>query len=158
MVIGDLHPMLPSPSSVLGQGSPPDPGASAYLRYANGARAFLNGSSYNAIGWRLELIGTEGYLVLTDGEPELWKSTRAAPMENCSDIRTAQVGYPKSAMVGMLEDLISAIEHNRNLLPRADGKAALEVILAIHESSGHGNARISLPYQNRVCAAHIVTD
>ena len=52
--------------------------------------------------------------------------------------------------VAHVEELIEALDHNRETISTGeDGRAALEMVLALHESEQRGNARVDFPMQSR---------
>lgn len=59
----------------------------------------------------------------------------------------------KGTLICALEELIACIEHDRESTSSGqDGRAALELALAVHQSHARGGARIVLPLQDRTFA------
>lgn len=148
---------------------------SAYYVFQNGIKAHFestpvpsSGADQNARWFGFEVHGTEGILSLRnspagelylyrhgmwipDGEVQ-WERIRLPEWENKPD------GTPRSDSERMHEsnrliiaELIGAIEENRDVVRASSGsdaRAALEMIMAVHESH-RLQRRVSFPLENR---------
>lgn len=126
-----------------------DVGGTAYLKYANGVRAFFNGRDNQASGFRLEIHGTQGLLSLTNNDEEIWRLLPDSPFRDLLQVPFPQMMYYTSPMAFFVEDLIDAIETGRD--PMSNGRTArraLEQILATHHSSQRNGERVSLPFDH----------
>jgi predicted dehydrogenase len=102
----------------------------------------------------IELIGTEGMLVLSGSTAELFLH-RGPLNPNLHPDRIEVTPTPEpfpygQQMQAMIEDLLDAIESNRE--PRSSGRVArsvLEMIMGIYESHRCDGARIPLPLAHR---------
>ena len=120
--------------------------ALALLRFRSGAVGTIVSSTsvYPGLAQRLEISGTQGTVVIEDGdiiirglasEPSY---PRSAGDQRVGDQRggasTPDIGI--ASHVAQVTDFIEAIEHGREPSPSAqDGRAALEVVLAVYESA-----------------------
>jgi predicted dehydrogenase len=141
--------------------------ALAWLRFSSGAVGTLEATTaaYPGFRERLEISGTEGSVIVEDGrivvselraergEPgpygapapekrdERDEAAAAAPSSAAADPRA--IG--NAAHLAQIADLIDAIDHDRPpAVTGADARAALEIVLAVYESSRLG-APVSLP-------------
>ena len=125
----------------------------ALLRFRSGAVGTLTSSTSAFPGFpqRLEVTGTGGTVVLEDGEivrRGLFGERPAAAGEKRPSEPAAGASNPAigaTAHAGQFADFIEAIEQRREPWPSArDGRAALEVVLAVYQSARDGRA-IELP-------------
>jgi predicted dehydrogenase len=119
-----------------------DPGASAIIGFAGGARAFFNGSKGTFTNFELDLQGERGDIRIGNQIAEIrtesaFGGLAAQPLPLQGDSR--------AGMVVAVEELIALIEQN------GDGMAALRaarttlaVLLAILQSADLGGARIAI--------------
>jgi predicted dehydrogenase len=64
-------------------------------------------------------------------------------------------GAIKGTPVAAIEELIACIEGGRGSRSGGkDGRAALEVALAVYQSNAHGGARVALPLEDRDLLVH----
>jgi predicted dehydrogenase len=123
-----------------------DVGGTAYVVYENGIRAFLNGRDGN-VTLQTQVYGTKGMLVLDDHEAQLWALSDTGGFRELAKVRFPQMMRYTAPMVYLLEDLIAAIDEDRE--PMSNGRHArhaLTQILATHASSRNNNQRIDFPY------------
>lgn len=124
-----------------------DLGGTAYLVYENGIRAFINGRDDQAGGFRIDIYGTTGVLNLDGYDAQLWKIDAESRFRDLLKYPFPQKMHYTAPMVYHLEDLLDAIETDRE--PLSNGRAArhaLEQILATHYSSQHDNAKVCFPF------------
>jgi UDP-N-acetyl-2-amino-2-deoxyglucuronate dehydrogenase len=118
--------------------------ALALLRFRSGALGALVSSTsvFPGFAQRLEITGTNGTVVITEGEI----TSRALNAESVPEVSghagaagasTPTIGVTSHA--AQLADLLAAIDENREpVVTAADGRAALEVVLAVYESARTG--------------------
>lgn len=115
--------------------------ALALLRFRSGAVGTIVSSTsvYPGLAQRLEISGTQGTVVIEDGEiifcglasePREARATRSQP----AGAHTPDIGI--ASHVAQIADFIEAIEQGSEPGATAqDGRAALEVVLAVYESA-----------------------
>ena len=119
-----------------------------YLAFDNGVRAFIRTWPSGGAEWNFEVIGETGRLrsIGNGGEIEWWQ-TRPA------DHWGTQIRRPfprpqriESPGVRVVHDLVAALETGKQPnCAGADGRAVLEIALALRESHRQGGRRIDLP-------------
>ncbi len=134
------------------------------LHFASGAVGFVDLDS--CLGLSLEIQGTCGRMVIDPAVEgvTVWEYRSAPPSSDrawyqgspCME-RTARHperasagGSARSTMIAAIEELISCLE--TGLAPRSkgeDGRAALEIALAVHASHARGGERVALPLDDR---------
>jgi len=129
--------------------------APAYFYFKNGVYAVVH--SLGDFG--VELIGTKGRLVLKEGYipspyPHLfaiWTNDNPSwqPITTESD-ELIKEWHLKPAYVRMVQEMVDCIEEDREHYSNGiEGRAALELIMAIYESQITG-ARVKLPLASRI--------
>lgn len=125
-----------------------------YLAFDNGVRAYVRGMPTGAARWEFDVIGERGRVRLAaDGQQTEWYRLIEGGLRNVG--MPAQTPLPLPAtMPGMgliiIDDLIHAIETGQP--PRCsgeDGRAALEIALALRESHRQGGVKVTLPLTDR---------
>jgi len=125
-----------------------------YLAFDNGVRAYVRGMPTGAARWEFDVIGERGRVRLaSDGQQAEWYRLIEGGLRNVGV--PAQTPLPLPAtMPGMgliiIDDLIHAIETGQP--PRCsgeDGRAALEIALALRESHRQGGVKVALPLADR---------
>jgi len=126
-----------------------DPGGSAYVRYTNRVHAFMNADARNAVPIQVDVIGTDGKIVIGNYNLELWKRNR--------DSRFGElIQHPFPASVRMdgvgttaLRELIHCVETGEDSISNGPiARVALACCLAVHDSARQGNRLIKFPYTN----------
>ena len=123
-----------------------DPGASGYVHFRNGVRAFINASQGTVRDFELELIGPAGRIRIGNNAFELWRL-----MENGQPAVTHLQGphTMRGDMVAAVAELITLVEHGgRPSASGEDGRRALSIALAILQSSAAGCRRVDFPIQD----------
>jgi predicted dehydrogenase len=139
---------------------PQDKDGVGTIKMANGVTAFVDFASQQPFGFRL--MGSEGVLIIDqfrDGftlinfEPE--EVDPAKPWFRYTSKRSVERYFPNRRpfdppMQSAVKELIAAIEENREPQSNGvDGRAALEIGLAMHASHQQGGARVTLPMEDR---------
>ena len=125
-----------------------------YLAFDNGVRAYLRSTPTGVASWEFDVIGTKGRVrTLSDAlEFEFFQRVSGGLRNRGIPARSpfSHPARPEGQGITVVNDLIDAIENNRP--PRcsgADGRAALEVAIALRESHRQGGIRIDLPIADR---------
>jgi UDP-N-acetyl-2-amino-2-deoxyglucuronate dehydrogenase len=127
--------------------------ALALLRFRSGALGTLVSSTsvFPGFAQRLEITGTGGTVIVEDGaiiERGLISAPPGRPERTASADRAAGVSTPAvgvASHAAQIADFVDAIELDRQPLATGqDGRAALEVVIAVYESASHGRA-VQLP-------------
>jgi predicted dehydrogenase len=145
-------------------GASPDTPGWAMLQFHSGVVGFadLDGQ----LGLALELQGSTGRMFIDAAEDgvSVWEYRAPAPAAGarawyqggpCRERRTRHLagGGGRGTLVAAIEELIASIEDGRpGRSSGRDGRAALEVALAVHESDARGGQRVELPLQDRTRA------
>jgi predicted dehydrogenase len=134
--------------------------AVAIIEFANGARGVIEGStcawSKDGHPVRVQLAGTEGSAFLADESFEIWDFKDIRPEDNAIRAslmkdRTAGLGANIPSAIGFeqhqgnFEEIVNAIREGREPATSARvARRAIEVILAIYESSRNGGCRVAI--------------
>jgi predicted dehydrogenase len=126
-----------------------DPGGSAYVRYKHGVHAFINADARNAEPIQVDVIGTDGKIVIGNYRLELWKRNRESRFGELvchpfpASMRMDGVG------VSALRELIHCVETGEESISNGRvARVALACCLAVHDSARQGNRLIKFPYTN----------
>jgi len=125
-----------------------------YLAFDNGVRAYLRALPTGVASWEFDVLGTEGRVRSLAGaiEWEKWITVDGGPRQRGLP---ARVPFPWPARIrGMgldiVDDLLGAIEsHTKPRSDIHDGRAALEVAIALRQSHRLGGQRVDLPLADR---------
>jgi predicted dehydrogenase len=134
--------------------------AVAVIQFANGAIGSLIGTTDAFPGYtcRLEIVGTEGSVILEDGEIKAWnlkaevgevgaygRSKEAKQAESAKNGKSGGQGAADPAAISWgghaveVRDMIDAIREDRAVaLPGPSARNALELILAVYRSAETG--------------------
>lgn len=136
----------------------------AMLLYQSGAVGFADIDS--SLGFGIELQGESGRILIDSAADGLTMWQYQAPASPSSErawyqggpckertVRQVRTKGSKGTLICALEELIACIEHDRESTSSGqDGRAALELALAVHQSHASGGARIVLPLHDRAFA------
>ncbi|MDE0019827.1 MAG: Gfo/Idh/MocA family oxidoreductase [Candidatus Poribacteria bacterium] len=118
-----------------------EPSASGYIHFENGVRGFYAGGTKRGSDpkFRIEVVGSGGYLLLNDRRGEFVKSGESTFMEPPSvDGATG--------IQGGVQELIGVVENGGAPASTGeDGAAVVEIFCGFLESQRLGNARVALP-------------
>jgi predicted dehydrogenase len=117
-----------------------EPGANAYVGFENGVRAFHSGMKRAFPMLSVELVGTDGKMIVTDQGGMLYRQTD-------SGVAATPI-VPRGTVAGnqaAILDLLTALETGTEpqLLPR-EARKTVAIIEGILESQASGNGRVSL--------------
>jgi predicted dehydrogenase len=124
-----------------------DPGGSGYLMFRNGVHAFLNATKGCPVGFEFDFVGTKGRIRIGYFVDELW-TVEEGLHEGRALVgrKIPQHVEARSGTVKAIEELAACVAGEKEIsCTGEDGRAALEVALAIHRSHREGGARIDLP-------------
>jgi predicted dehydrogenase len=117
-----------------------EPGANAYIAYDNGVRAFLSGMKNASPKLSVELIGSNGWIVVNDQLATLYQNTEG-------DMASRPI-VPSGTVAGMqaaVLDLIEALETGSTpQCPPSEARKAVAIIEGILASQAAGNARVEI--------------
>src|SRR5262249_20135083 len=123
-----------------------DPGASAYVHFENGLRAFVSASKGTLGNFELDLVGERGRirlgthvaeLIRPDGEERLVTASLHRPRTSRADA------------VAAVANLIDLVEGNgEELSTGQDARRVLSILLAILQSSAAGGQPVRFPIQD----------
>lgn len=123
-----------------------------YLSFDNGVRAFARMWPSGAADWEFEVIGETGRFRSTGNSEGIqwWRNQSEGGRWS-----RVQVPFPEPEPnlgpgVRAIQDLIKSIETGQNpTCSGQDGRAALEIAIALRESHRQGGRRIDLPLADR---------
>ena len=81
-----------------------DAGGNAYMVYENGVRAFVNGTTGHAVGFRAQVIGTAGEIIIGNYDLQLWRVDSSANRRELVMHPFPQVYRAVSPMVALIEE------------------------------------------------------
>ncbi len=131
-----------------------DLSGNGYLAFDNGVRAYLRSTDTGCVDWEFDLIGTEARVrsLSAAQEFEILRRVQGGSKGRGMPVRSPFPWPMHLQGMGLtiVEDLIDAAENNRPpLCSGEDGRAALEVAIALRESHRKGNVRVDLPMADR---------
>ena len=115
-----------------------DRGATAFLRFANGIEAIFNGRDGKPFAeW--DIMGTEGRIRIGNNVLELWKANKESRSREMVNHQFPQRNVAKAARVAIIEKIVAHLRGEKGEISNgADGRAAMEIALAIYESHDTG--------------------
>ena len=115
-----------------------DRGATAFLRFENGIEAIFNGRDGKPfIEW--DIMGTEGRIRIGNNVLELWKANKESRSREMVNHQFPQRNIAKAARVAIIEKIVAHLRGEEGEISNgADGRAAMEIALAIYESHDTG--------------------
>lgn len=127
-----------------------DCGGYALICFKNGAYVNVHGNSKNYFMFEFDIIGTEGRLRIGNWLFELYKAEESRTESGLTELYKQNVRFRnKNFHVEALKHLIDCMEgKTENICGPEDGRAALEIALAIHQSMRDG-VIIDLPLKDR---------
>ena len=121
----------------------------ALLSFENGAMGIIEGSTsiYPGFPERLEIHGEKGTVILEGGKIKTWEiqGTKEEPEVLEADRKTGGASDPMAISIeghlAQYRDFIEAIRNDREpIVHGIEGRKALEIVLAIYQSSKEGRA------------------
>jgi predicted dehydrogenase len=116
-----------------------DPGASGYVHFRNGVRAFVNCSKGQSPAFILQVIGEQGEIDVAMDHAVLRRGTHAAEL-------LSPPVHMRTGIAAYLEELIRVMEHGGETTssPR-EARKTVEIIVGFLTSQEQGSARVNLP-------------
>ncbi len=116
-----------------------EPSAHGYIHFANGVRAFYAGGPKTTPGgFRLEIVGTAGYIHINDQKAEIYKGDTAAPIQ--------PPAWPVVGIPAGVQELVRLIdEGGEPVSPGREAHKVVEIMLGFLESQRRDNAKVTLP-------------
>lgn len=106
----------------------------------------MNGRDGHPI-FQVEISGKNGGIVLNDYDTQLWKRNKGTTFRELLRHQFPQELYYTAPMVYLLEDLVTAVETERDPISSGGTEChALAQILATHYSSQRDSAKVRFPF------------
>jgi predicted dehydrogenase len=121
-----------------------DPGTSAYIRFANGVRGFLNFSQGTVDYWETFLMGEQGWIRFGNDVPfEIAVRDSAGSLQRTIALRPP---VSQSGMIAAVAELVAVLDRGgETLSPPRDARKCVEMMLAALHSHYLGGVRVRLP-------------
>jgi predicted dehydrogenase len=134
-----------------------DPGGYGTIIFKNGIRCNLDALWRDYVLFGINIIGTQGLIkgsgmIRGNKSFELWLSQKSENESKVNELVQTNVDIKESRvpLINAVNDIIGCIENKKQpACTGEDGKAALEMALALHESHNKGNIPIRLPLKNK---------
>lgn len=134
-----------------------DPGGRGFVKFKKGPMCFIDSSWRNYSLFVANIYGMDGMLkvggmIRSSKIIELFVSKKSKEDSGINELKKINYKMPKWApsISNAIDNIINNIEKKEKILCTGeDGKAALEVALAFHESSKNNCKKIKLPLQNK---------
>jgi predicted dehydrogenase len=122
-----------------------DPGASGYVLYENGVRAYLNTCLASAEFEAVEFIGTKGRIRMGRYGPRWWKVVESQGRGVVVEWPFPAQQQPKTGMYTAVDELVRAMETGQRPASNLrDGRTVLELSIALLMSGKRGEV-VKLP-------------
>jgi predicted dehydrogenase len=135
-----------------------DPTGSGMFSFRSGVRGLVNGVSGRNAASLFELLGSQGRITISEERPprcRLFVPEGGALKEEPfpaipEDERINTFGAGRCVLPASVENIVESLERGTDSLSTGrDGRAALEMVLAFHESERQGNARVDFRMTSR---------
>lgn len=116
-----------------------EPSAHGYIHFANGVRGYYAGGPKTTLaGFRLEIVGTNGYILISD---------KGAMLHQGDDI--SEIIAPTWDVVGIpagVQELVSLVaDGGEPVSPGSEGHKVVEIIIGFLTSQQRENGKVRLP-------------
>lgn len=131
-----------------------DPGGYGLLTFKNKVYSFVDAAKREYLIFEIDLHSSDGRIRISDNGKkfELWSAKDSRNYMSIKELFAKEFPRPKvqkNSIVYAIEHLIDCMENDaRPICSGEDGKAALEIALAIHESNKSGS-EVRLPLKNK---------
>lgn len=133
-----------------------DPGGYGLIGFENDVRCYINAIWKDYVYFGADIMGTHGFIkgtgMIRSGRSfEVSVSKKSESESKIKELYPIETAAPewKPPLVEAIKNLINAVENNEEIkCTGEDGKAALEIALAFHESHNNGGKKVYLPLQN----------
>ena len=120
-----------------------EPGASAFIQFANGVRGFYNGTkgTYNNAEW--DVVGATGRIRISGTVAEFWSIEQGTGAQIQRPFPAGMV--MKGALLGAFEELIQVLEQGGSTrsTPR-DARMTVQILIGMLDSQQQGNRLVPL--------------
>jgi len=120
------------------------------IRFKNGVNAVVEGGGVRKyFSFELDIQGSEGRILIGNGVKELYLTKPSHRFSGFQELERVEFPSPEmeiNPFLGGIEDLIGCMNNGHESISSGeDGRAALEIIMAIYESAKLGGKRVFLP-------------
>ena len=147
-LIGEMEEGYESRTEYRGDGGhdpDTDPGASAYIHFANGIRGYLDMSKRTMVNLEVELFCEKGRIRISNGEAVVYIESENKPGEVTSRQLGGRMVYT-GAMLGAVEELVDLVENGgESISSGREAMRSLEIMIAIGRSQFQGVEKITWP-------------
>ena len=134
-----------------------DPGGYGLIGFENDVRCYINATWKDYVYFGANIIGTHGFIkgtgmIRSKRGFELLTSKKSEYESKINELVSVDIEIPEwtPPIANAIQNIINALENNKKIkCTGEDGRAALEIALAFHESHNSGGIKINLPLQNR---------
>ncbi len=129
-----------------------DVGGYALIFFKNGAYATVHGDSKGFFHFEFDIMGTKGRIRIGNWLFELYQAEESKTESGLVELYRKDIshGEKKNIWTEAANNLIDCMEgKSENFSGPGDGMAALEIALAIHQSSNNGGKAVGLPLVER---------
>ena len=130
-----------------------DPRGTGYFHFQNGVQCIVNGSTGGSAQHLFELLGSRGRITVANTRPRQFKLFVKNKEEKFPEIpeehklNTTDTG--RCVIPLSVEEIVESLDRDQDTISTGeDGRAALEMVLSLHESERLGNARVDFPMTN----------
>jgi len=144
-VMADLEDGFEHFTEYKGDGKDPatDPYTSAYVRFDNGVRSFVNFYKTEFPGLKLSLTCEKGRIEISDQKCELITPHPSTRWWSQTTLVPGQFMYAKQS--GAVAELVDVLENGGTLIsPPEEARKTLQIMLGIMKSHHGGNVRVDL--------------
>lgn len=121
-----------------------EPGASAFITYANGVRGFYNGTKGTYANGEWDIVGSTGRIRISGTVAELWTTEQGTGDQVSRPFPATLI--MTGAIQGALEELIHVLENGGTTRSTArDARMTVEILVGMLASQQQGNRLVSLP-------------
>ena len=115
-----------------------EPAASGYIHFENEVRGYYVGCKNSPGGLRLEIVGTDGYILINDQKGEIYKGDNIEAIQPDS---WPVVGIP----AGILELVELLDKGGEPISPGWEAMKTVEIMIGFLESQRQDNSRVNIP-------------
>jgi predicted dehydrogenase len=129
-----------------------DGGGYGFIAFDAGVYATVHGDSKNYFIFEFDIMGTDGRLRIGNWLFELYEARESEKESGLRELRKKETAHVDSSnpFIGVVNHLLDCMEGRAvNISSPQDGKAALEIALAMQQSHSLGGTRVRLPLQER---------
>ena len=130
-----------------------DPRGTGYFHFQNGVQCIVNGSTGGRAQHLFELLGSRGRITVDNTRPRHFKLFVGNKEEKFPEIpeehKLNTTNEGRCVIPLSVEEIAESLDRDQDTISTGeDGRAALEMVLSLHESERLGNARVDFPMTN----------